>query len=177
MNCHSRLSRKTNLRQAIRSTQGKGAYAGARLALLAGRPAVVSLHGHVHVSSDIVVPEIAVAKVRKVTPFDKACYIGCGVTTGVAAMAYSAKVEAGANVVTFGLGGTSLNLIQGAKMVCADKNIGVDINPGCVELAKKFGMTHFTKPNQVENIVDHIVELTDGGANSSFECLQHQGDT
>ncbi|WP_310722333.1 zinc-binding dehydrogenase, partial [Burkholderia pseudomultivorans] len=95
----------------------------------------------------------------------------CGVTTGVGAVVYSAKVEAGANVVVFGLGGIGLNVIQGAKMVGADKIIGVDINPKRVELAKKFGMTHFINPNEVENVVDHIVQLTDGGADYSFECV------
>jgi S-(hydroxymethyl)glutathione dehydrogenase/alcohol dehydrogenase len=122
-------------------------------------------------SNYIVVPEIAVAKIRSDAPFDKVCYIGCGVTTGVGAVVFTAHVEAGANVVVFGLGGIGLNVIQGAKMVGADKIIGVDLNPRRVELAKKFGMTHFVNPREVENVVDHIVQLTDGGADYSFECI------
>jgi S-(hydroxymethyl)glutathione dehydrogenase/alcohol dehydrogenase len=118
-----------------------------------------------------VVPEIALAKIREDAPFDKVCYIGCGVTTGVGAVLFSAKVEAGANVVVFGLGGIGLNVIQAAKMVGADKIIGVDINPNRQEMARKFGMTHFINPNEVENVVDAIVQLTDGGADYSFECV------
>jgi S-(hydroxymethyl)glutathione dehydrogenase/alcohol dehydrogenase len=111
--------------------------------------------------------------VREDAPFDKICYIGCGVTTGGGAVVYSAKVEAGANVVVFGLGGIGLNVIQGAKMVGADKIIGVDINPGRIELAKKFGMTHFVNPSELgtKDLVAYIVELTDGGADYSFECV------
>jgi S-(hydroxymethyl)glutathione dehydrogenase/alcohol dehydrogenase len=119
-------------------------------------------------SNYIVVPEIALAKIREDAPFDKVCYIGCGVTTGVGAVLFSAKVEAGANVVVFGLG---LNVIQAAKMVGADKIIGVDINPARQEMARKFGMTHFVNPKEVENVVDTIVQITDGGADYSFECI------
>ena len=122
-------------------------------------------------SNYIVVPEIALAKIREDAPFDKVCYIGCGVTTGVGAVLFSAKVEAGANVVVFGLGGIGLNVIQAAKMVGADKIIGVDINPARQDMARKFGMTHFINPNEVENVVDAIVQLTDGGADYSFECV------
>ena len=111
------------------------------------------------------------AKIREDAAFGKVCYIGCGVTTGVGAAVYSAKVEVGANVVVFGLGGIGLNVIQGAKMMGADKIIGVDINPKRVERAKKFGMTHFINPTEVENVVDHIVRLTDGGADHSLECV------
>ena len=117
------------------------------------------------------VPEIALAKIREDAPFDKVCYIGCGVTTGVGAVLFSAKVEAGANVAVFGLGGIGLNVIQAAKMVGADKIIGIDINPARQAIARKFGMTHFINPNEVENVVDAIVQLTDGGADYSFECV------
>src|SRR6202049_4723157 len=169
--CNYCLSRKTNLCQAIRSTQGRGLMPDATSRFsIDGKP-LFHYMGTSTFSNYIVVPEIAVAKVREDAPFDKICYIGCGVTTGVGAVVYSAKVEAGANVVVFGLGGIGLNVIQGAKMVGADKIIGVDLNPGRVELAKKFGMTHFINPNEVPNVVDHIVQLTDGGADYSFECI------
>jgi S-(hydroxymethyl)glutathione dehydrogenase/alcohol dehydrogenase len=118
-----------------------------------------------------VVPEIALAKIREDAPFDKVCYIGCGVTTGIGAVIFTAKVEAGANVVVFGLGGIGLNVIQGAKMVGADKIIGVDINPARQAMARQFGMTHFINPKEVDNVVDAIVQLTDGGADYSFECI------
>jgi S-(hydroxymethyl)glutathione dehydrogenase/alcohol dehydrogenase len=122
-------------------------------------------------SNHIVAPEIALAKIRSDAPFDKVCYIGCGVTTGVGAVIYTAKVEAGANVVVFGLGGIGLNVIQGARMVGADKIIGVDLNPKREAMARKFGMTHFLNPKDHPNIVDAIVQLTDGGADYSFECI------
>jgi S-(hydroxymethyl)glutathione dehydrogenase/alcohol dehydrogenase len=118
-----------------------------------------------------VVPEIAVAKIRSDAPFDKVCYIGCGVTTGVGAVIFTAKVEAGANVVVFGLGGIGLNVIQAARMVGADKIVGIDLNPQREAIARKFGMTHFINPKQVENVVDAIIQLTDGGADYSFECI------
>ncbi len=118
-----------------------------------------------------VVPEIALAKIREDAPFDKVCYIGCGVTTGIGAVIYTAKVEAGSNVVVFGLGGIGLNVIQGARMVGVDKIIGIDINPQREAMARKFGMTHFINPNDVPNIVDAIVQLTNGGADYSFECI------
>jgi NADPH:quinone reductase-like Zn-dependent oxidoreductase len=122
-------------------------------------------------ANHIVVPGIALAKIRPDAPFDKVCYIGCGVTTGVGAVLFTAKVEAGANVVVFGLGGIGLNVIQGAKMVGADKIIGVDINPAREAMARRFGMTHFINPKDVPNVVDAIVQLTDGGADYSFECI------
>jgi S-(hydroxymethyl)glutathione dehydrogenase/alcohol dehydrogenase len=122
-------------------------------------------------SNFTVVPEIALAKIRDDAPFDKACYIGCGVTTGIGAVLFTAKVEPGANVVVFGLGGIGLNVIQGAKMVGANKIIGVDINPSRELMARKFGMTDFINPKTVENTVDSIVQLTDGGADFSFECI------
>jgi S-(hydroxymethyl)glutathione dehydrogenase/alcohol dehydrogenase len=119
-----------------------------------------------------VVPEIAVAKIREDAPFDKVCYIGCGVTTGIGAVINTAKVEAGANVVVFGLGGIGLNVVQGARMVGADKIIGVDINPARRELAEKFGMTHFVNPKEVGgDLVAYLVDLTGGGADYTFECV------
>ena len=116
-------------------------------------------------------PEISLAKIRKDAPFDKVCYIGCGVTTGIGAVLFTAKVEAGANVVVFGLGGIGLNVIQGAKMVGADKIIGVDLNPEREAMARKFGMTHFINAKTTEIVVDAIVQLSDGGADYSFECV------
>ena len=120
-----------------------------------------------------VLPEIALAKVREDAPFDKICYIGCGVTTGIGAVIYTAKVWPGANVVVFGLGGIGLNVIQGARMVGADKIIGVDLNPGKRAMAEKFGMTHFINPDEVgrDKVVQAIVDLTGGGADFSFECI------
>ena len=119
-----------------------------------------------------VMPEIALAKIREDAPFDKVCYIGCGVTTGIGAVLYTAKVEAGANVAVFGLGGIGLNVIQGAKLVGADKIIGIDVNPGKRAMAEKFGMTHFINPKEVGNdkVVQAIVDATDGGADYSFDC-------
>ena len=122
-------------------------------------------------SNYIVVPEIALAKIREDAPFDKVCYIGCGVTTGVGAVIFTAKVEAGANVVVFGLGGIGLNVIQAARMVGANKIIGVDLNPAREAMARQFGMTDFVNPKEVGNVVDRIIELTDGGADYSFECI------
>ena len=169
--CKFCLSQKTNLCQAIRSTQGRGLMpdATARFSL-DGQP-IYHYMGTSTFSNYIVVPEIALAKVRPDAPFDKICYIGCGVTTGVGAVIFTAKVEAGANVVVFGLGGIGLNVIQAAKMVGADRIIGVDINPAREAMARKFGMTHFINPTQVENVVDSIVGITDGGADYSFECI------
>jgi S-(hydroxymethyl)glutathione dehydrogenase / alcohol dehydrogenase len=118
-----------------------------------------------------VVPEIALAKIRPDAPFDKVCYIGCGVTTGVGAVLFTAEVEAGANVAVFGLGGIGLNVIQGARMVGADKIIGIDINPAREAMARQFGMTHFINPKQTPNVIDAIQQLTDGGADYSFECI------
>jgi S-(hydroxymethyl)glutathione dehydrogenase/alcohol dehydrogenase len=119
-----------------------------------------------------VMPEIALAKIREDAPFDKVCYIGCGVTTGIGAVIFTAKVEPGANVVVFGLGGIGLNVIQGAKMAGADMIVGVDVNPAREKLARKFGMTHFVDPKQVQgDLVAHLVELTRGGADYSFECI------
>jgi S-(hydroxymethyl)glutathione dehydrogenase / alcohol dehydrogenase len=169
--CKFCLSRKTNLCQQIRTTQGKGLMPdGTSRFSLGGKP-ILHYMGTSTFSNYIVAPEIAVAKIRPDAPFDKVCYIGCGVTTGVGAVIYTAKVEAGANVVVFGLGGIGLNVIQGARMVGADKIIGVDLNPAREAMARKFGMTHFLNPKEHPNIVDAIVQLTDGGADYSFECI------
>jgi len=169
--CKSCLSQKTNLCTAIRATQGKGLMPDGTSRFTVGGKPVHHYMGTSTFSNHIVVPEIALAKVRSDAPFDKVCYIGCGVTTGLGAVLFTAKVEAGANVVVFGLGGIGLNVIQGAKMVGADKIIGVDINPEREAMARKFGMTDFVNPNEVENVVDHIIQLTDGGADYSFECI------
>lgn len=169
--CKFCLSRKTNLCQLIRGTQGKGLMpdASSRFSL-DGQP-ILHYMGTSTFSNFTVVPEIALAKIRSDAPFDKVCYIGCGVTTGIGAVLFTAKVEAGANVVVFGLGGIGLNVIQGAKMVGAGKIIGVDINPAREAIARQFGMTDFVNPKDVGNVVDAIVQLTDGGADYSFECI------
>jgi S-(hydroxymethyl)glutathione dehydrogenase / alcohol dehydrogenase len=169
--CKFCLSRKTNLCQQIRSTQGRGLMPDATSRFsLDGQP-ILHYMGTSTFSNYIVVPEIALAKIRPDAPFDKVCYIGCGVTTGVGAVLFTAKVEAGANVVVFGLGGIGLNVIQGARMVGAGKIIGVDINPAREAMARQFGMTDFINPKDVPNVVDAIVQLTDGGADYSFECV------
>ncbi|MBK6862860.1 MAG: S-(hydroxymethyl)glutathione dehydrogenase/class III alcohol dehydrogenase [Ideonella sp.] len=169
--CKFCLSRKTNLCQAIRGTQGKGLMPDATSRFsLDGRP-ILHYMGTSTFSNYIVVPEIALAKIRPDAPFDMACYIGCGVTTGVGAVVFSAKVEAGANVVVFGLGGIGLNVVQGARMVGADKIIGIDLNPAREAMARRFGMTHFIDAGRVDNVVDTITQLTDGGADYSFECI------
>ena len=169
--CKFCLSQKTNLCQAIRSTQGRGLMPDATSRFsIDGKP-LFHYMGTSTFSNYIVVPEIALAKIRPDAPFDKACYIGCGVTTGVGAVVFSAKVEAGANVVVFGLGGIGLNVIQAAKMVGAGKIVGVDINPGRVDIARQFGMTDFVNPNEVDSLVEHLVAMTDGGADYTFECI------
>ncbi len=169
--CKFCLSRKTNLCQAIRSTQGKGLMPDGSSRFSIGGQPILHYMGTSTFANHIVVPGIALAKIRPDAPFDKVCYIGCGVTTGVGAVLFTAKVEAGANVVVFGLGGIGLNVIQGAKMVGADKIIGIDLNPGREAMARQFGMTHFINPKDVPNLVDAIVQLTDGGADYSFECI------
>ena len=169
--CKFCLSRKTNLCQMIRGTQGKGLMPdGTSRFSLDGKP-ILHYMGTSTFSNYIVVPEIALAKIRNDAPFDKVCYIGCGVTTGVGAVIFTAGVEAGANVVVFGLGGIGLNVIQGARMVGADKIVGIDLNPAREAMARQFGMTHFLNPKDHPNIVDAIVQLTDGGADYSFECI------
>ena len=122
-------------------------------------------------SNFTVLPEIAVAKVREDAPFDKICYIGCGVTTGIGAVAFTMKVEAGSTVAVFGLGGIGLNVVQGARMVGATRIIGIDLNPAKADLARQFGMTDFVNPSEVENVVDHLIQLTGGGVDYSFECI------
>ena len=169
--CKSCLSGKTNLCTAIRSTQGQGVMPdGTSRFSLKGKK-VHHYMGCSTFSNYTVLPEIALAKIRDDAPFDKVCYIGCGVTTGIGAVINTAKVEAGANVVVFGLGGIGLNVLQGARMVGADKIIGIDLNPAREAMARKFGMTHFLNPRDHPNIVDAIVQLTDGGADYSFECI------
>jgi S-(hydroxymethyl)glutathione dehydrogenase/alcohol dehydrogenase len=170
--CKSCLSRKTNLCTAIRATQGKGVMPdGTSRFSLGGKP-LFHYMGCSTFSNYTVLPEIAVAKIREDAPFDKVCYIGCGVTTGIGAVINTAKVEPGANVVVFGLGGIGLNVIQGARMAGANKIVGVDINPRRKPLAEKFGMTHFVNPSEVGgDLVSYLVALTDGGADYSFECV------
>jgi S-(hydroxymethyl)glutathione dehydrogenase/alcohol dehydrogenase len=168
--CKTCTSRKSNLCTAIRATQGKGLMPdGTTRFSYQGKP-IYHYMGCSTFSNFTVMPEIAVAKVRADAPFDKICYIGCGVTTGVGAVIYTAKVEAGANVVVFGLGGIGLNVIQGAKLVGADKIVGVDINLDKATMATEFGMTHFVNPKQTDNVVAKIIEITDGGADYSFDC-------
>lgn len=169
--CEYCLNPKTNLCQAIRSTQGQGVMPdGTSRFSLDGKP-ILHYMGCSTFSNYTVLPEIAVAKIRDDAPFDKVCYIGCGVTTGVGAVVFDAKVEPGSNVVVFGLGGIGLNVIQGARMVGANRIIGVDLNPRKVELARKFGMTDFINASEVDNVVEAIIELTKGGADYSFECI------
>jgi S-(hydroxymethyl)glutathione dehydrogenase/alcohol dehydrogenase len=171
--CKSCLSQRTNLCTAIRSTQGQGLMPdGSSRFSLGGKP-IAHYMGCSTFANFTVLPEIALAKIRPDAPFDKVCYIGCGVTTGVGAVIYTAKVWPGANVVVFGLGGIGLNVIQAARMVGADKIIGVDLNPGKVEMAKKFGMTDFVNPDEVgrDKVVQAIVDITGGGADFSFECI------
>ena len=170
--CKSCTSRKTNLCTSIRATQGKGVMPdGTSRFSWKGKP-VLHYMGCSTFANYAVLPEIALANVRKDAPFDKICYIGCGVTTGIGAVLFTAGVEAGANVVVFGLGGIGLNVIQGARMVGANMIVGVDINPSRESLAREFGMTHFVNPKEIKgDVVGHIVELTGGGADYSFECI------
>ncbi len=170
--CKWCLNPKTNLCQSIRSTQGRGLMPdGTSRFSLNGKP-IYHYMGTSTFSEYTVLPEIALAKIRSDAPFDKVCYIGCGVTTGIGAVIYTANVEAGANVVVFGLGGIGLNVIQGAKLVGANKIIGVDINPEKRAIAESFGMTHFLNPQDCgDELVQEIVRITDGGADYSFECI------
>ena len=171
--CKTCLSRRSNLCTAIRATQGQGLMPDNTSRFACSGAEVFHYMGCSTFSNFTVLPEIALAKVREDAPFDKICYIGCGVTTGVGAVVYTAKVWPGANVVVFGLGGIGLNVIQGARMVGADKIIGVDLNPARQEIARKFGMTHFVNPDEVgrDKVVQAIVDLTGGGADFSFECI------
>ncbi|WP_414620722.1 S-(hydroxymethyl)glutathione dehydrogenase/class III alcohol dehydrogenase [Calothrix sp. CCY 0018] len=170
--CEYCLSLKTNLCQAIRTTQGKGLMPDGSSRFSIGDKKLYHYMGTSTFANYTVLPEIAVAKIREDAPFEKVCYIGCGVTTGIGAVIYTAKVEPGSKVIVFGLGGIGLNVIQGAKMVGADMIIGVDINPAKRELAEKFGMTHFVNPKEVEgDLVPYLVDLTKGGADYTFECI------
>src|SRR5213595_3052942 len=170
--CPSCLSRKTNLCTAIRATQGQGMMPDGTSRFSIGGKPIHHYMGTSTFANFTVLPEIAVAKIREDAPFDKICYIGCGVTTGIGAVINTAKVETGANVVVFGLGGIGLNVVQGARLAGANKIIGVDINPRRKALAERFGMTHFVNPKEVEgDLVAHLVTLTDGGADYSFECV------
>ena len=172
--CKSCLSRKTNLCTAIRPTQGRGLMPdGTSRFSFKGRP-ILHYMGCSTFANYTVLPEIALAKVRDDAPFDKICYIGCGVTTGIGAVLYTAKVWPGANVVVFGLGGIGLNVIQGARMVGAGQIVGVDVNPAREAMARRFGMTDFVNPKDLGpdgDVVGHLVELTGGGADYSFECV------
>jgi S-(hydroxymethyl)glutathione dehydrogenase / alcohol dehydrogenase len=171
-NCSYCLSGKTNLCQAIRLTQGRGVMPNGTSRFSIDGQDLYHYMGTSTFANYTVVPEIALAKIRSDAPFDKVCYIGCGVTTGLGAVINTAKVEPGSNVVVFGLGGIGLNVIQAAKMVGANKIIGVDLNPNKQTLATKMGMTHFVNPQEIEgDIVAHLVEITDGGADYSFECI------
>ena len=170
--CEYCLNPKTNLCQAIRSTQGQGLMPDGTSRFKLNGEDVFHYMGTSTFSNFTVVPEIALAKIREDAPFDKVCYIGCGVTTGIGAVINTAQVEPGSNVVVFGLGGIGLNVLQGAKLVGADMIVGVDLNPAREELARKFGMTHFVNPkDHGDDLVNHLVELTRGGADYSFECI------
>ncbi len=171
--CKTCLSRRSNLCTAIRATQGKGLMPDGTSRFRCDGDPVFHYMGCSTFANFTVLPEIAVAKVREDAPFDKICYIGCGVTTGIGAVIYTAKVWPGANVAVFGLGGIGLNVIQGAKMVGADKIIGIDLNPQKRAMAEKFGLTHFINPDEVgrDKVVQAIVDLTGGGADFSFECI------
>jgi S-(hydroxymethyl)glutathione dehydrogenase/alcohol dehydrogenase len=170
--CEYCTSGKTNLCQAVRETQGKGLMPDGSSRFRLGKDALFHYMGTSTFSNYTVVPEIALAKIRSDAPFDKICYIGCGVSTGIGAVINTAKVEPGANVVVFGLGGIGLNVIQGARMVGANMIVGIDVNPDKAPLAERFGMTHFVNPEEVDgDIVPYLVDLTGGGADYSFECI------
>ncbi len=170
--CKSCTSRKTNLCTAIRATQGNGLMPDGTSRFSKNGAPILHYMGCSTFANYTVLPEIALAKVREDAPFDKICYIGCGVTTGIGAVIFTAKVEPGANVVVFGLGGIGLNVVQGAKLAGADMIVGIDVNPAREALARKFGLTHFVNPREIkDDLVGHLVELTKGGADYSFECI------
>jgi S-(hydroxymethyl)glutathione dehydrogenase / alcohol dehydrogenase len=170
--CKSCLSRKTNLCTAIRATQGKGLMPDGTSRFRLGKEPLYHYMGTSTFSRYTVLPEIAVAKIREDAPFDKVCYIGCGVTTGIGAVIYTAKVEPGSRVVVFGLGGIGLNVVQACRMVGADQIVGIDLNPHRRAMAEKFGLTHFVNPSEVgDDLVPYLVNLTQGGADYSFECI------
>ncbi|MDO9500859.1 S-(hydroxymethyl)glutathione dehydrogenase/class III alcohol dehydrogenase [Falsiroseomonas sp.] len=171
--CKTCLSQRSNLCTAIRGTQGKGVMPDGTSRFSCEGAPVMHYMGCSTFANYTILPEIAVAKVREDAPFEKICYIGCGVTTGIGAVINTAKVWPGANVAVFGLGGIGLNVIQGARMVGADRIIGIDLNDGREEMARKFGMTDFINPNKVghDHVVQAIMDLTGGGADFSFECI------
>lgn len=169
--CEYCLHPKTNLCQKIRSTQGQGLMPDGTSRFSVGGEPVYHYMGTSTFANLSVMPEIAVAKIRPDAPFDKVCYIGCGVTTGIGAVINTAKVEPGSNVVVFGLGGIGLNVLQGARLVGANMIVGVDINPERKAWGERFGMTHFVNAKEVDDVVAHIVEITGGGADYSFECI------
>jgi S-(hydroxymethyl)glutathione dehydrogenase/alcohol dehydrogenase len=170
--CEYCLNPKTNLCITLRGTQGQGVMPDGTSRFSMGGKKIAHYMGCSTFSNFTVLPEIALAKIRKDAPFDKVCYIGCGVTTGIGAVIYTAKAEPGSNIVVFGLGGIGLNVIQGARMIGADKIVGVDINPSKRALAEKFGMTHFVNPDEVghDKVVQAIIDITKGGADYSFDC-------
>ena len=170
--CKSCLSGKTNLCTSIRETQGQGVMPDGSSRFSIGGDKIHHYMGTSTFANHTVVPEIALAKVREDAPFDKICYIGCGVTTGIGAVITTAKVEPGANVVVFGLGGIGLNVVQGARLAGANMIVGIDLNPARKEMAERFGMTHFVNPSEIDgDIVPYLVDLTGGGADYSFECI------
>ena len=170
--CEYCLNPKTNLCQAIRSTQGQGLMPdGTSRFSLDGKP-IYHYMGTSTFANHTVLPEIALAKINPAAPFDKVCYIGCGVTTGIGAVINTAKAEPGCNAVVFGLGGIGLNVIQGLRLAGANMIVGVDLNPEKKAWGEKFGMTHFVNPSEIDgDLVGHLVELTGGGADYSFECI------
>ena len=169
--CDFCLNPKTNLCQSIRATQGQGLMPdGSSRFSLDGKP-ILHYMGCSTFSNYTVLPEIALAKIRSDAPFDKVCYIGCGVTTGVGAVAFDAKVEPGSTVAVFGLGGIGLNVVQGAKMVGADRIIGIDLNDDREKLGREFGLTDFINPRNIDDVTEAIIELTGGGVDYSFECI------
>ena len=170
--CDYCTSGRTNLCQAIRTTQGQGVMPDGTSRFRIGKEPIYHYMGTSTFSNYTVLPEIALAKVREDAPFDKICYIGCGVTTGIGAVINTAKVRPGDNVIVFGLGGIGLNVIQGARLVGANMIVGVDLNPKRKAIAEKFGMTHFVNPHEVEgDLVPYLVDITKGGADHSFECI------
>ena len=169
--CDYCTSGKTNLCQAVRETQGQGLMPDGASRFSIDGEKIFHYMGTSTFSNYTVVPEIALAKIRDDAPFEKVCYIGCGVTTGIGAVINTAKVEPGSNVAVFGLGGIGLNVVQGARLVGADKIIGIDLNPERKALAQKFGMTHFIDASKTDTLVADIIDLSNGGVDYSFECI------
>ncbi len=169
--CEYCLSRKTNLCQRIRATQGRGLMPDGTSRFSHHGTPILHYMGCSTFSNFTVMPEIAVAKIRRDAPFETVCYVGCGVTTGIGAVLFTAKVEPGSTVVVFGLGGIGLNVIQGARLVGAAQIVGVDLNPAREAIARRFGLTHFVNPRGIDDLVGHLVELTGGGADYTFECV------